>query len=137
VARLAFGGSAADFVQDNAGNRSAGSVGTVWDSQEDGTRITDLMTVGGNAVTEITSATSPRGLVQFQGPADGTSVVWVDFGAGRVRMVGVTPVVQAVVHGADASVARPNGASMVIWYGSVQPTHVAAPDLVVRTDEAS
>jgi hypothetical protein len=39
-------------------------------------------------------------------------------------------------HGADAEVARPAGCTFGIWYGSVQPTTMVAPDIVIRTDEA-
>ena len=41
-----------------------------------------------------------------------------------------------VDHGAVAGTARPAGAGMVIWSGSVQPTNAIAPDIVIRTDEA-
>jgi hypothetical protein len=42
-----------------------------------------------------------------------------------------------VNHGATASTARPTGWAGVIWYGSVQPDNITAPDIVIRTDEAS
>lgn len=137
MARNAFGASSADFEQDDRGNRRAGRTGTVWTAQTGGTQITDLLNTAGDPITELTSSSHPIGLVQFQGPADGRAIVWVDFGgAGRVKVVGDAPLVQVVQHGAVASTARPVGAAMVIWYGSVQPTFVTAPDLVVRTDEA-
>jgi hypothetical protein len=41
-----------------------------------------------------------------------------------------------VNHGGTASVARPVGWGMVIWYGSVQPTNMVAPDICIRTDLA-
>lgn len=47
-----------------------------------------------------------------------------------------TAAVTFVNHGATASTARPTGYAMVIWYGSVQPTNMVAPDIVIRTDEA-
>lgn len=46
------------------------------------------------------------------------------------------PTVTFVNHGASAGTARPTGFDMVIWYGSVQPTNIVAPDVVIRTDEA-
>lgn len=44
--------------------------------------------------------------------------------------------VQFVNHGSDPNVARPTGFDQVIWYGSVQPVNMVAPDIVVRTDES-
>ena len=41
-----------------------------------------------------------------------------------------------VNHGSNPSTARPTGYAGVIWYGSVQPTNMAEPDIVIRTDEA-
>lgn len=41
-----------------------------------------------------------------------------------------------VVHGVTAGTARPTGFAGIIWYGSVQPTNIEAPDIVIRTDEA-
>ena len=41
-----------------------------------------------------------------------------------------------VNHAAGATVARPTGHEMVVWYGSVQPNNMVAPDIVIRTDEA-
>jgi len=87
MARRTFGGTAADFLTDSRGNVESGGVGTVWTARTGGTQITDLLDANGAPVTTVSALASPEGMVLFSGPDDGTSVVWVDFGGGRVKMV--------------------------------------------------
>lgn len=87
MARRTFGGTAADFLTDSRGNVESGGTGTVWTARTGGTQITDLLDANGAAVTTVSALASPEGMVLFSGPDDGTSVVWVDFGGGRVKMV--------------------------------------------------
>lgn len=58
------------------------------------------------------------------------TVAWLD---GRYQQQGADPgaavnTVEAVVHGADANVARPTGAVVVYWYGSADPVNAAVRD---------
>lgn len=87
MARRTFGGTAADFLTDSRGNVESGGTGTVWTARTGGTQITDLLDANGAPVTTVSALASPEGMVLFSGPDDGTSVVWVDFGGGRVKMV--------------------------------------------------
>jgi hypothetical protein len=56
--------------------------------------------------------------------------------ANRLEVVFSTKAVGFCNHGATASTARPLGFGMIIWYGSVQPTNMVAPDICIRTDLA-
>lgn len=88
MARNLFGGSAADVAEDVDGSRVPNAVGTVWDGPSpEATQLTDLLDASGNPMTDITS--NDEGMVgHFYGP-DGVTLVYADFGAGRVVM---TPV---------------------------------------------
>jgi hypothetical protein len=87
MTRYTFGGTAADIVTDTAGNYTT-DAGTAWTSRVGGTQVTDLLDTNGNPLVggTISTLTDPVGLVIFQGPDDGTNVLWVDFGGGRVKM---------------------------------------------------
>jgi hypothetical protein len=87
VTRFTFGGTAADIVTDTAGNYTT-DAGTAWTARTGGTQITDLLDANGSPLIggTISTLTDPVGLVIFQGPDDGTNVLWVDFGGGRVKM---------------------------------------------------
>jgi hypothetical protein len=109
--RRAYGGSSGDFLTDARGNVESGGTGTVWTAQTDGTQITDLLTADGAACTTISASASPEGMIQFQGPDDGTTVLWVDFGTGtRVKMVatdGMTVLESFTVAGLPAAASYP------------------------------
>jgi hypothetical protein len=87
VTRYTFGGTSADIVTDTAGNYTT-DAGTAWTSRTGGTQITDLLDANGSPLVggTISTLTDPVGLVIFQGPDDGTNMLWVDFGGGRVKM---------------------------------------------------
>lgn len=88
MARNLFGGSSADAAEDVDGSRVPGAVGTVWTGPDSSaTQITDLLDIHGNPLINLTS--NEQGMVpHFYGP-EGVSLVYADFGAGRVAM---TPV---------------------------------------------
>lgn len=86
MARMTFGGTAADFVA------SVGPAGTIkalpatltfWSAKAGGTRYTDLMLNGAAATQVVTGADGQ--VPAFQGP-DGITTMWADAGSGRVRM---------------------------------------------------
>lgn len=79
MARLAFGGGTADYLETASGRRVAGSV-TMWTAATGGTQVTDLL-VGGVAVSAVTSDASGY-LPELSGP-DGVSKMYADGGGGR------------------------------------------------------
>lgn len=81
--RHTFGGSPADFAVERIGNQlivRPSAVGTVWDSLTGGSQITDLTSIAGAPITEVTA--DGDGAVTFMGP-DGVTIVYVDFGFAR------------------------------------------------------
>jgi hypothetical protein len=88
MARNLFGGSAADVAEDIEGVRVPDAVGNVYDGPTPGASlVTDLQDASGNPITSLVSDT--QGMVShFYGP-DGVTLLYADFGAGRVAMVPV------------------------------------------------
>ncbi|AWN05305.1 minor tail protein [Streptomyces phage Ibantik] len=88
MARNLFGGSAADVAEDIDGARVAGAEGTVWDGPSSGAaQITDLLDENSQPTQNLTA--DSQGMVHhFYGP-DNVTLLYVDFGAGRVAMVPV------------------------------------------------
>jgi len=72
----------------------------------------------------------PEGTDENDVPADFLAL------ANQLETVFGTKGVTFINHGATAGTARPVGWGMVIWYGSVQPTNMVAPDICIRTDLA-
>jgi hypothetical protein len=87
-------------------------------------------------VVNHVGATGPAGPTGPQGPAGPTGPEGPEGPEGPTGPAGVNANIQFVNHGAVNSVARPVGFDQVIWYGSVQPLNMIAPDIVIRTDEA-
>jgi lysophospholipase L1-like esterase len=88
MARNQFGGTAADVAEDVNGSRVPGAMGTVWDGiGGNALQVTDLTDMNGHAIGQLVA--DSQGMVPaFMGP-DGTEVLWVDFGGGRVA---ITPI---------------------------------------------
>src|SRR6185503_138771 len=76
------------LVQDQAGNYQPNLVGTgtCWTAETGGSQITDLVDNVRAGSTDGFISTDALGEINFQGPADGTSALWIDFGAGRFRV---------------------------------------------------
>lgn len=83
MARHLFGGTAADVAEAIDGSRVAGATGTVWDGSGDtATQLTDLTDLAGLPLQYLLS--DDQGMVdEFYGP-DGVTILYVDFGSGRV-----------------------------------------------------
>jgi parallel beta-helix repeat protein len=88
MARNLFGGSAADVAEDIDGSRVPDATGLVFDGLgPQATQITDLLDASGNPIQNLT--TDDHGMVgHFYGP-DGATLLYVDFGAGRVALIPV------------------------------------------------
>ncbi|MFF8629691.1 chitosanase [Streptomyces werraensis] len=85
MARNLFGGTAADVAEYVDGTRVPGAIGTVWDSPDGGTQLTDLTDTVGAAIRELVA--DSNGLVPaFYGP-EGYERVYADFGSGRVCLI--------------------------------------------------
>ncbi|MES9589957.1 hypothetical protein ABWK57_14010 [Streptomyces sp. NPDC094045] len=84
--RNLFGGTPADVAENEAGVRVPGAVGLVWSSSEDSaSQETDLVDINGTPIVQLVA--DERGVVPpFWGPADGREALWVDFGAGRMKL---------------------------------------------------
>jgi hypothetical protein len=85
MARRPFGGRPSDIAADRDGNLVAGAVLSAWTARTGGTQITDLRSSAGAVITTVT--TDAAGAYLFQGPADGTSALWLDGGAGSRFLV--------------------------------------------------
>lgn len=78
--RHAFGGSPSDYAMERVGNQllvRPAAVGTAWTALTGGTQLTDLTTLTGTPITEITA--DADGAVAFMGP-DAVTSLYVDFG---------------------------------------------------------
>lgn len=82
------------------------------------------------AYTALHAFPSPLGTENNNVPSDMLAL------ANRVELILNTKAVGFVNHGATAGTARPAGFAMIVWYGSVQPTNIVAPDICIRTDLA-
>lgn len=87
MARAQFGGTLNDLVQSAAhGPTLMGA--TVWTAKTGGSQITDLQDADGDAMTTIGVEALKSGYLQFQGPDDNTTTVWLETGSGpRTKMV--------------------------------------------------
>lgn len=82
MARILFGGTAADVAEDTSGVRVPGIIGTIWDGPTEGAeRITDLLQTDGTPITVITSDEYGM-LPPFLGPEGSPERLYVDFGGG-------------------------------------------------------
>ncbi|MFE9442487.1 glycosyl hydrolase family 28-related protein [Streptomyces sp. NPDC006602] len=86
MARLLFGGTAADVAEDVSGARVPGATGTVWDGSSDGAaQITDLTDLSGAPLTQLVA--DEDGMIPgFFGP-EMAERLWLDFGGPRVALV--------------------------------------------------
>lgn len=104
MARNLFGGTAADVAETTDGVRVPSAEGTVWNASSAGTQLTDLLTLANAPIQTLTS--NAEGMVEhFYGP-DGVTLLYVDFGAGRVAM---TPVNTGTDFAAHLNAADPHG----------------------------
>jgi hypothetical protein len=109
MARRPFGGGTADFVARVAGGAwlaSPNAVVTFWTAVTGGTAVTDLLDGSGAAVTSITTDSSGQ-LPPFQGPADGTALLWVDGGGPARQRLGATDTASRVATLETANTALP------------------------------
>lgn len=87
MARLLFGGTAADVAEDVSGARVPGATGTVWDGASEGsTQLTDLTDLSGSPIAELI-ADADGMIPPFYGPEDGPERVYLDFGGTRVAIL--------------------------------------------------
>lgn len=87
----AYGLTTADFTMTAWGRIEPDATGTVWDEMTGGTRVTDLLTLDGAPITEVTSDASGR--IGFRWPTGNARTAWLDFGVGgrvAVRPVSIT-----------------------------------------------
>jgi hypothetical protein len=101
----------------------------------------ELATTLLNAISEKADADHDHDLADLADvdlttpPADGDALVWDDeaeaWVAGEVAggSIDTSGLVQVVEHGSTAGTARPEGALVVYWVGSVQPTNATNSDL--------
>jgi hypothetical protein len=89
MARLLFGGTAADAAEDASGVRVPGATGTVWDGASEGaTEVTDLTDLTGAPIAGLVA--DDNGMIpSFYGPEAGPERLYVDFGGGKVAIVAV------------------------------------------------
>lgn len=109
MARASFGGGASDFTfSSTAGGivRVGSATLTMWDSETDGARVTDLVR-DGEPVDVITVGSDGK-VPTFQGP-DGTLQLWADAGSDRVQLVAQVDAVERAE--AAAAAAEAVGAS--------------------------
>lgn len=146
MARYLFGGALTDFgiepPSDNASDVIAlvDASGTVWDSEDGGNQITDLLDETGTTPIETIDTDSDAFLVPFQGP-DEVSSVYLDFGTGRRFLIVSQQWVDGIESRADTRYlgfvdvvdgleARPVGPVRVIWIGGQsQPVNMAVGDV--------
>lgn len=82
MARLLFGGTAADVAEDTSGVRVPGIVGTLWDGPTEGAvQVADLLQTDGTPITVIMSDEYGM-LPPFYGPDGSPERLYVDFGGG-------------------------------------------------------
>ncbi|MFF9279503.1 glycosyl hydrolase family 28-related protein [Streptomyces griseosporeus] len=89
MARNQFGSGIADYVvqpTDGLWGIGAGAVITLWDSQDGGTRYTDLLDANLQAVTSVTADEQGR-IPTFYGP-DGVTQMWADAGGASRAWMG-------------------------------------------------
>lgn len=105
MARNLFGGTAADVAEDVEGARVPSAEGTVWDGLSEGAvQLTDLLDTANNPIQELIS--DAQGMVgHFYGP-DNVTLLYADFGAGRVAL---TPITTAQVLAAHLTADDPHG----------------------------
>lgn len=84
MARRPFGGGGdAVILGITDGNPLPFAHGTAWTARTGGTQILDVADLSGTTLPGSELVTDSTGAIPpFQGPADGTSQLWVDFGAG-------------------------------------------------------
>lgn len=100
MARYLYAASPADYVVDGStGLPVPGAVVTVWTARTGGSQVTDLQTVGGSPITQVTADSA--GFLAFYGPDGLTDNLWLYSGSGS-RLV-----VQAVVNPTPSGTALP------------------------------
>ncbi|BET51759.1 hypothetical protein RGQ21_67410 [Kitasatospora aureofaciens] len=106
MARNLFGGTAADAAEDITGARVPGAEGTVWNGPgAEALQVTDLLDFAKNPIMTLTA--NAEGMVNhFYGP-DNVTLLYVDFGAGRVAMAPVNTSTDLANH---LNAADPHGA---------------------------
>lgn len=136
MARGQFGAAIADFATSAAhGPTLLG--GTVWTAQTGGTQVTDLRDMDGDPMTSLGAEAFRTGFVQFQGPDNGATVLWVECGApSRIKLaadpdVAFARVVDEISPGVYPD--RPEGAFRVIWFGTTTPAAALDKDIYVNT----
>lgn len=84
MARRPFGGGGdAVILSIASGNPMPFATGTAWTARTSGTQVTDIADLAGTPLPSSQLVTDATGAIPpFQGPVDGTSQMWVDFGAG-------------------------------------------------------
>lgn len=108
MSRNLFGGTAADVAEETDGTRVPGAVGTVWDGPGTGAvQLKDLLTFT-NAPTQTLVANAEGMVEHFYGP-NNVTLLYVDFGAGRVAMTPVNTSTDLATH---LNASDPHGSKM-------------------------
>ncbi|MCZ4097306.1 MULTISPECIES: glycerophosphodiester phosphodiesterase [unclassified Streptomyces] len=86
MTRYLFGGTTDTAAETSTGARLPFVTGTAWESGTDNAlQLTDLLDINGNPLSILTADASGM-IPAFYGP-DGTEYVWIDFGAGRYKVL--------------------------------------------------
>jgi hypothetical protein len=80
VTRFIYGGGGDGDIIRTTGLPYISAVALVYDSRTGGSQITDLLTMAGSAITQVT--TDAYGQAVFYGPDAYIGVLWLDFGSG-------------------------------------------------------
>lgn len=86
MARYLYAASPADYVVDGStGLPVPGAVVTVWTARTGGSQVTDLQTVDGSPITQVTADSA--GFLAFYGPDGLTDNLWLYSGSGSRLVV--------------------------------------------------
>ena len=121
--RHPFGGSPSDYAMERVGNQllvRPAAVGTVWDSLTGGTQYTDLTTLTGTPITQVTA--DADGAVTFMGP-DGVTALYIDFGYSR-RFALVATDVGEILADFLAQGGEPGGWAVLDSSGSIDASQI-------------
>lgn len=125
MARHSFGGSPADYAMERVGNQllvRPAAIGTVWDALTGGTQLTDLTTLTGTPITQVTA--DADGAVYFMGP-DGVTHLYVDFGyTKRFALAAVDT--GEVLTDFMAQGGEPGGWAVLDGAGNIDPSQIPA-----------
>ena len=96
MARYLYAATPADYVVNaSTGLPVPGAVVTVWTARTGGSQVTDLQTLAGGAITQVTA--DAQGFIAFYGPDAQNDVLWIYAGSGS--RLAVRPVMNPTEEG--------------------------------------